>query len=284
MKITNGLKDMLAVYENGEFNLKKWCNYIETVYNGLGKLCLDDMQQTLATGLVDFENDYMPILNAVYERQHLIITAVRTFNEVTERLENRITTCFGKSLEVELILYLGLCNGAGWVTETEGKTVCLIGIEKLLELNWYDEKSLIGLIFHELGHVYQNQYGTLERKIKNNRSKFLWQLFTEGVAMVFEQTLVGDENYFHQDENGWKEWCDERFSQIKKDFDDDLKTMDFENQRYFGDWVTYNGHPDVGYYLGAKFVRFICENRSFDSVLSLSVKEVCSQYSKFLRE
>ena len=38
-------------------------------------------------------------------------------------------------IDVEIVLYLGLCNGAGWVVTIDNKTYCLLGIEKILELN-----------------------------------------------------------------------------------------------------------------------------------------------------
>ena len=50
---------------------------------------------------------------------------------------------------------------------------------------------MIGLMIHELGHVYQSQYGSLSYQENSMAEKFLWQLFTEGVAMVFEQEIVG---------------------------------------------------------------------------------------------
>lgn len=42
----------------------------------------------------------------------------------------------------------------------------------------------------------------------NCNRNFVWQLFTEGIAMYFEQALVGNFNYYHQDKNGCLEWCD----------------------------------------------------------------------------
>ena len=136
-----------------------------------------------------------------------------------------------KTIDVEIILYIGLCNGAGWVVTLESKTYCLLGIEKIMELKWCDVNSMYGLIYHELGHVYQNQYGVLERIFENNRHQFLWQLFPEGIAMYFEQVLVDNFNYYHQDKDGWKLWCDNNLIQIIKDFNDDLNTMTFDNQR-----------------------------------------------------
>lgn len=79
-----------------------------------------------------------------------------------------------------------------------------------------------------------------------------------------------------------KKWCDSNLTQIKKDFYNDLDNMTSNNQRYFGDWVTYKGQSDVGYYLGTKFVQYICESYGFDDVLSFDIKEVNSLYSEFM--
>ena len=36
-------------------------------------------------------------------------------------------------------------------------------LEKIMELGWCDTDAMIGLIVHELGHVYQSQFGVLHR-------------------------------------------------------------------------------------------------------------------------
>lgn len=169
----------------------------------------------------------------------------------------------------------------GWVATLRGRDVILLGLEKIVELRWNTLDAMRGLIFHELGHVYQRQYGVLERTCTSSRRQFLWQLFTEGVAMRFEQLLVGDTTYFHQDADGWAEWCARHLTQIKADFLRDLDTMSRENQRWFGDCVRCEDHGDVGYYLGACFVDFICRQRLFDDVLSLDEEDVERIYLEF---
>ena len=37
-----------------------------------------------------------------------------------------------------------------------------------------------------------------------------------------------------------------------------------ENQRYFGDWVSFDGYGDVGYYLGTDLVRYLLKEESFE--------------------
>ena len=58
--------------------------------------------------------------------------------------------------------------------------------------------------------------------------------------------------------------------------------MTFDNQRYFGDWVKYSNHSDVGYYLGTKFVQYICKNHKFDDILLFDIKQVEILFSNFL--
>lgn len=282
LKIINTVDNARDIYKNGTFDMNNWMKYIEKINPKLKQLCLDDFNEAIATGIVTFENDYLPILNKVFTNEKLANEVVVSFEKTTQNLSDKISTNFGKTINATVILYLGLCNGAGWVVDIDDETFCLLGIEKIMELNWQDEDSMYGLIYHELGHVYHSQYGVLDKKFDNEKQQFLWQLLVEGVAMFFEQTLVGDYNYFHQDKNGWKAWCDENIQQIKTNFYNDLNCMSFENQRYFGDWVFYNGHSDVGYYLGAKFVQFLCAKFQFDEVLSLDINVVEQEYKKFL--
>ncbi|MBQ1467766.1 MAG: hypothetical protein IIZ27_04745, partial [Solobacterium sp.] len=173
--------------------------------------------------------------------------------------------------------------GAGWVTTINGKTVVLLGIEKIMELNWQDTDNMTGLIVHELGHVYQAQYGILHREFTQLVDHFLWQLFTEGVAMVFEQEIVGDSEYYHQDTNGWKLWCDQNAELIRQSFHNDIRYMTKENQRYFGDWVSFEGYGDTGYYLGTRFVRFLLETDRFDQIIQYSIEEVRQGFDYFMR-
>ena len=281
MKIIDTYPAISAVYEGTAFSFEKWKTYIDSTLPGASSLFVSDVKKCLETGEVSWEKDYLPVLNAVALNVELREKAYDSFCRATENLERTIYDRFGKNLDVDIIFYLGLCNGAGWVTQYHGRTSIFLGIEKILELNWCGIDDMRGLIYHELGHVYQGQYGILERTFDNNTDSFLWQLFTEGVAMYFEQTLVGDPNYYHQDRDDWKKWCDDHFEEIKKDFGRDLKTMTFSNQCYFGDWVKYKGRGDVGYYLGCQFVRYILSWYKFDEIICFDMDRVTQLYQQF---
>ena len=282
MRIIDTYSAILAAYEGNAFRFEKWKSYIDCVLPGASSLFISDVKQCLGTGEVSWEKDYLPVLNAVALHDDLRERAHDSFCRVTEHLEHSLYDKFGKGLDVDIVFYLGLCNGAGWVTEYQKRQAVFLGIEKIMELNWCGTDEMYGLIYHELGHVYQGQYGVLERTFSNNADRFLWQLFTEGIAMYFEQVLVGDPDYYHQDKDGWKTWCDGHFEEIRADFDRDLKTMTFATQRYFGDWVEYHSHNDAGYYLGCRFVRYILSMYELDEMICFDMDTVAQLYRQFV--
>ena len=280
IKIINTYPQINSLFENGMFHRAKWEEYINSVYADSANVFISDLKECLDSGNYVYEKDVLPILNAVYNHSELE-TLHSSFCNITEDLNKKVIDCFGRELDIDIVLYVGLCNAAGWVTNINGRDVILLGIEKILELNWYDRKSMSGLVYHELGHVYHKQYGRFHQQSDSNSRNFVWRLFTEGIAMYFEQALVNDFNYFHQDNNGWLKWCDNHYRQIVADYHSDLPTMTKSNQRYFGDWVSYNGKGDVGYYLGTKFIQQLCGKYDFDRLINLDIDSIYQEYLFF---
>ena len=280
IKIIDTLSQINSLFDDRTFNIRKWENYINSIYDKSADIFKNDLKEYLESGDYIYEKDILPIINDVYENVSLQILQT-SFNKVTDRLNDKIKNHFDNEVNVDIVLYLGLCNGAGWVNNINGRDVILLGIEKILELNWCDEDSMYGLIYHELGHVYHKQYGEFEQHSEDNERNFVWQLFTEGIAMYFEQVLVGDTNYFHQNKNGWLDWCEENYCQIVKDFNSDLPSMTRFNQRYFGDWVDYYGRSDIGYFLGAKFVQYLCDKIGFEQLIKVGIDEVYQEFCEF---
>ena len=269
------------LYTAAGFDPSRWEVYINSLYENSAHIFADEVREYLKSGEYTFEKDFLPILNAVPGNPDLPVLRAN-FSAAADGLDQRAAACFGRTLDVDIVLYLGLCVGAGWVTRINGRYVILLGVEKILELGWHGLDDMYGLIYHELGHVYQSQYGVLERESASGAENFVWQLFTEGIAMCFEQALVRDPDYYHQDKNGWKAWCDDHLDGIKADFDRDLNTMTQASQRYFGDWVWYNGHNDVGYYLGCRFVQDILSGYPFDEAIRFDMDKVTELYRRFI--
>ena len=281
IKIVDTYPQISSLFENGMFCQTKWEAYINSVYADCAHVFKDDLKECLESGCYVYEKDVLPVLNAVCK--HPELERLHTsFCNVTEGLNDKVIECFGRELDIDIVLYVGLCNGAGWVTNINGRDVILLGVEKILELNWCDINAMRGLVYHELGHVYHKQYGRFHQQSDSSSRNFVWQLFTEGIAMFFEQALVKDYNYYHQDSNGWLTWCESHFQQILADFYNDLPTMTRSNQRYFGDWVSYNEKGDVGYYLGTKFVQQLSRKYDFDRLINLDIDSVYREYVFFV--
>lgn len=283
IRIIDTYSQINSLFEKEKFNQVKWEEYINSIYDNSAHLFLDDLKECLNSGNFTYEKDILPTLNAVYKHPQLE-TLHSSFCDVTEGLNKKVTDCFGRELDIDIVLYVGLCNGAGWVTNINGRNVILLGIEKILELNWCDKKSMSGLIYHELGHAYHKQYGRFHQHSDSDDRNFVWQLFTEGIAMYFEQVLVNDFTYYHQDINGWLNWCEVHYQQMLEDFNNDLPTMTKSNQRYFGDWVSYNGKGDVGYYLGTKFVQQLCRKYNFEWIINLDIDSIYQEYILFVKD
>ncbi len=264
------------LFENGTFSIEKWKHYIENVFSGLSKVVIED-----SSGY-NFEKDILPIINNVYDNKERINKLEIIFHNVLEDVDKVIKKKTGRDLECEIILYLGLCNGAGWVVEHGGKTIILLGIEKILELNLDKHDEMMKLIFHELGHVYQSQYGNLNKQFDSKSLQLLWQLYTEGIAAYFEQSIMEGNTSNTQYSNFWKEGLEKMLPQLKKDFRKDLDVLnDRFTQRYFGDWVFYNGYCDAGYFLGEKFINYLCLKKEFNDILDLSIEEIKSEFNNF---
>lgn len=276
MLIKNRCLELEQFFPGGKFHIDNWLRYMDHVLPGAADMCLAEIQD------YDFTAQCLPIIQDALSNSEKQDQVIRSFRKVTQHLDQRIRQVFNRSLDTELVLYLGLCNGAGWVTEVGGKCMVLLGIEKIIELDWGSEQDMYGLLYHELGHVYQSQYGILERKCSTSSDSFLWQLYTEGVAMCFEQLLMGSSDYYHQDQNGWKAYLDAHFTELKADFSRDLATMTQKNQKYFGDWARWQGHGDAGYYLGARFVQFLLEKWAFNEILSLEFPRLHTLFQEFL--
>ncbi len=282
LRVLDTSPEMEIFCARGAFDRAAWERYMDAALPGGKELCAADLRESLDKGL-DWERDYLPVLDAACRDAAGRARARETFLRVASGLDERVVSRFGRAPEAELVFYFGLCSGAGWVTELRGKCAILLGIEKILELGWENEDDMNGLLLHELGHVYQARFGVLTRRTDDAADAFLWQLFTEGIAMVFEQELVGDPDYFHQDKDGWKAVLDALLPKLAADFQKDLPAMTPEDQRYFGDWVRYEGQPDAGYYLGARFLRFLLETEDFDALIGWDVPAVRRGFGDFLR-
>lgn len=267
MKITDAFDGIYECYPDGSFDLKCWERYAEKISPSFADKIKNDAAD------YNFEQDILPVLQAAYDGRDRLAEAHNSFCRLTDGLSEKVRDKLGGGLNVHIVFYLGLCSGAGWATDIDGVPAVLLGTEKIAELSWTDEKSMAGLIYHELGHLWHFQTRTVQTEPKSPKEKALWQLYTEGMAMHAEQLLCGDESFYHQDRDGWLRWCTENRGRLFGEF---LKRI--ENGEsvhcFFGDWNNFEGRSDVGYYLGGELIRSLSERCPLKELANLKLPEI----------
>ncbi len=262
MRILNTCGKLQRLFSGGKFNLETWRIYAAQISPELPALCETDLEK------YDFEQDVLPVITACLQRGDKLEQVSLAFDAVTKQLTKNLTSLFAEEPDIQIILYLGLCNGAGWATTLDGKPAVLLGIEKIMELDWGGEAELQNLIYHEIGHIWHFQTRTVPMPPPEPETRALMQLYTEGMAMVCEQILCQDPDYFHQDTDGWLDWCLQNEAALKTEY---LRRVQAGEsiQDFFGDWCSYDGHSDVGYFLGCRFIRFLLRDHALPELADL---------------
>ena len=272
MKVINTCDKIKTIFKNG-FNIELWRVYATEISKELPSKCEDDIKN------YDFNKDVLPIIEFSLDEEKIDLVS-KNFQIVADKLNENLSKLFKEEPDIDIILYLGLCNGAGWATTLNNKNTVLLGIEKIIELNWCDEKNLSGLILHEIGHLWHKLNGNFNLHDFTKRRKAIEQLYCEGIAMVCEQFLCGNDEFYHQDKDGWLDWCYEHESEIKKEY---LRRLDNKEsvQDFFGDWSSYNGHSDVGYFLGCRFIRCLMKRYSLKDIVNMKYKTLNKSFTEF---
>ena len=266
MNIIDTFKGVDGCFENGVFSKPGWERYMETYLPSAKKMVEADVAE------YHYETDILPVMNAAAdtEKQMRLHTS---FLKVTESLAQKIKDALQVEIDADIVLYMGLCNGAGWATKIEEKHVVMLGMEKIIELDWMDEQSMSGLIYHELGHIWHKQLRISDEKLTTQKEKTLWQLYAEGVAMYAEALLTGRKRFFHQNKGDWLCWCDENRSRMFREYVRLVQAGE-STRHFFGDWLNIEGRSDVGYYLGEELVLEALKTMPVEKVLNLSFDEI----------
>lgn len=126
---------------------------MDSIYSDSAQIFVNEVNSYIDTGRYSFEKDFLPILNDVYKNPKLDLLN-NSFVFITSDLRDKVIEKFNRTLNVDIVLYLGLCNGAGWVTKINDKATVLLGVEKIIELDWYGKNSMYGLIYFDIDLVY----------------------------------------------------------------------------------------------------------------------------------
>ncbi|QDA31317.1 hypothetical protein FH039_06510 [Thermococcus indicus] len=177
--------------------------------------------------------------------------------------------------DYNIVIYVGLENGAGWVTEFKGKPAILFGLEAVAELGWYD--GIAGLIAHEFGHLVH--WLMRNEDLEKLEENAIMGLYTEGFAQRVEDSITG--RPWHLEYDGWFEWCTRNERRIKEEFARRVRENEPLNP-FFGSWYELFGMKFTGYYLGYRFIRWLEETLSFEEIAKLEKEKVRGMILEFL--
>ena len=267
MRVIDSFPQMGRAFERGEFSIAAWRRYAAEISPALPEKLEADAAE------YDFAGAVLPVLQQFYEKSEQAALAHASFRKLVGGLSEKFCSVLGSAPEADVILCLGLCNGAGWATSLGGRPVVLLGIEKIVELGWCGEADMAALLYHELGHLWHFQRRTAPAWAEDPAARALWQLYTEGMATYVQQRLFGGRSFYSQDRDGWLTWCGANrarlFAAFRRRVGGGESVQDF-----FGDWCAFEGRSDVGYYLGAELVYALAENRSPQQLADLNPDEV----------
>jgi len=279
MRIINTYDSIELCYRGGNFDIDAWRKYASGISPTLSEKCEQDSAQ------YDMVREIVPVLNSAAAHEAKMAEASRSFDAVTRELTENAGKLFAEgseSLDLDIILYLGLCSGAGWATTLDGRNAILLGIEKIVELNWQSAADMRGLIFHEVGHIWHYTHGGLAEypPCASTAEISILQLADEGIAMACEQILCSDPNFYHQDKDDWLYWCRSNLDEIRREY---LRRMqnNESTQDFFGYWCSFLGHSDTGYFLGCEFVRDLMKHHTLPEIATMKATMLLKEYEKY---
>lgn len=282
IKALNTFHKITDCFVDETFSLSKWEKYICSIDQRLKEILLEDVRKDEVSGLDLLNDQRLPIVESVIHQLERAKSVQVNFDKICKSIDSTVKAIWNVELDLTIILYLGLANAAGWFTTIGDEEVILLGIEKILELNWEDYETMESLIYHELSHAYHRSYCNIEASYESTSDNLLWQLYIEGVAMVLEQELKQDAMHFHQFDTKTLQYLKTNIQKIANDFYMDMNVTEPTPQRWFGDWVSYEGIGDVGYFLGAAFIRFILKTHTMIDMMRLDILQLRNLFLLFL--
>ena len=208
-----------------------------------------------------------------------IIRTYQDLGPIIGPIEDQARGALGFTGQVTYVLYVGIGNGAGWVTTYAGKPAVLLGLEGIVDSGFNAPATLEGLVAHELGHVVHfawrqqaslkqaglkqaglKQAGLKQAGLKPGSGPW-WQLYEEGFAQRTEHDILARESWHMRSASSaddWLAWCLENRAWLAAEF---LRVAGAgESVRpFFGSWYDIRGRKQTGYYLGHEVITYLAD-------------------------
>lgn len=211
------------------------------------------------------------VLPYLEERYPLMVEARKNLLKYIPIIYDKAVKKLNIDFPISFVLHVGI-GSAGWAHFYDGKRAVLLGLEMIAEENWVDEKSIKGLVAHEIGHHYHlnlRENNDLER----GESSF-WDLYEEGIAQRCEH-IVLDKNSWHMKNiaDDWLDYCKDNNDKLAKKYLDWIE-KDKNTNEFFGNWYDIDGYSMVGYYLGHEVIKYLEKSYGLDEISIFSLERI----------
>lgn len=269
------------VHRSVQDRMDGWLTYHMAGYPELRAKCIDDYSVQGIDWRQIAAECVFPLLSP--ENITRFETAHHNLLQAVHKLQSAFYRHFGLDRNIVAVIYCGLGNGAGWATDYCGCDAVLFGLENIVDLNWLEKDVLEGLFAHELCHIAHRwlRGEALAQEYADPAQQAVWQLYIEGFAQRYQQVLCGRE-YYHQDQDGWLDWCQRNQQRLKELYLERLEN-ELPVTEFYGNWHSIEGYSDTGYYLGCEFVKFLEDYLSLQQIAVLTIDELSHYAAKFLK-
>ncbi len=257
-----------------------WSNYMNNKQEIKDK-CISDYQNN---GIDYKEIAYHKVFKLTHQNIDKMYVAYQNLLSIMSTLIEVIEKQVNINLDIDLMIYHGLGNGAGWAGKVNGRYGILFGVEKIAELNWHTLDKLEALVSHEVCHMIHYHLKPYEEIKKHYQSslydKGIWQLYVEGFAQYYQSKLLNKQ--VESRDKSWLENCFNQQDKLKKIYFRQLYDDKNGCNDFFGDWNQVLGISDAGYFLGERLIEGIAKRMTLQEVALLNGKELETIVIKFL--
>ncbi len=262
------IDELLEGYE--EAYLKRWPELFKLQREGYEEYSLN-WKEVAEERVLPYLKERYPLM--VMARKNLL----RYIPTVYERSIEKLDIDF----PISFVLHVGI-GSAGWAHFYEGKRAVIHGLEMIAEEDWIDERSIKGLVAHEIGHHYH-----LDLREKNDvkvGDDPFWNLYEEGIAQRCEHIILEEDNWHMKKiADGWQEYCEANLGDLAGKYLEWIEEGKNTN-KFFGNWYDIDGYSMVGYFLGHEVIKQIQKRYELKKISSLSLADMRANVKEVLIE
>lgn len=272
----SGFKEYYVNDVKGKELQDLWFKYMEN-HKYVRDLCINDYkldnldwEKVTIERVFQYDNKFY---DKMEETNELLL---ETCNNIQKKLNSFYKM---KRDDSVIVLYHGLGNGAGWMSEFFGRAAIYLGIEKIVELGWNIRSKLEDLVAHEYGHlVHMEVRGEPLSPYKDFHREMIFKMYTEGVATYCERIFNGREKSSKE----WYENCIINEEKLKNEFLDRFNSKDPKCMEFFGDWNPVFGISEAGYFLGERVIANLIEKYALREIMKMNYNTVEIHFLSYL--